>query len=256
MSKVCSVKELTSFISQLSDSLSTHPSTETLAALQGALEELHIAEETLHEQAAELQKALKRADAERYRYLELFEFAPDAYCVTDRRGVILELNRAGCDLLQDDAAAVLGKPIFVFIDSDQKGELRNFLSRVGENGSADASATLAGPVLQTEFTIVRRNQVCVSARCCLSSDRLHASRILWMWRDVTEQKRMQDNLTQMTKQLERTVEDKTDELHQRLEELETFHDVAVSRELRLIDLEKKLKKFESENLPPSASQST
>lgn len=37
------------------------------------------------------------------------------------------------------------------------------------------------------------------------------------------------------------VEDKTREFQERVEELERFNDVAVGRELRLIELEKKLK---------------
>ncbi len=58
---------------------------------------------------------------------------------------------------------------------------------------------------------------------------------------MTEQKRAEDFLKTARLSLERMVEDKTSELQERLEELERFHDVAVGRELRLIDLEKKLK---------------
>lgn len=71
-------------------------------------------------------------------------------------------------------------------------------------------------------------------------------RLLWLLRDVTEQKRAENNLHKSQQSLERAVEEKTAELQERLEELETFHDVTVGRELRLIELEKKLKALESE----------
>jgi len=249
MSKATSLQELTAFISRLATSLSTDPSSETIASLHSALEELRIAEETLHEQSAELQGALQRAEEERRSYLELFEFAPDAYCVTDRSGVILEVNQAACELLHADAAALIGKPLFVFIASDEKSRLRSFVSQVVDEQPVKPSRNPY--VWQTEFLANRHSTVYISARCCLSRNSLKWPRLLWMWRDVTEQKETATQLERVKNQLERTVGDKTIALQQRLEELENFHDVVVGRELRLIELEKKIKQLESKNNSPS-----
>src|SRR5262245_48108106 len=65
-----------------------------LEELQGALEELRVAEELLLQQNQELELSAENIESERRRYEDLFEFAPDAYFVTDARGVIQEANRA------------------------------------------------------------------------------------------------------------------------------------------------------------------
>lgn len=244
MSRMCSAQELTLFIERLRRTMAVEPSLESFAELDTALEELKVAEETVHEQTEALGKALQQADAERQRYLELFEFAPDGYCVTDSRGVIVEANRAMCELLESSPAAVIGKPLIVFVPHDQKRELRSFILKVRQPHSEGSQRY---PVTwQTEFLLRRRSPIPVSARCSLSRDHeADRSRLLWLLRDVTEQKRAEDLLKKAHHSLERMVEDKTSELQERLEELERFHDVAVGRELRLIELEKKLKALDA-----------
>src|SRR5256885_15870105 len=60
------------------------------ADLFGALEELRVADEELRVQNEELAASKHAIDAERLRYRELFDFAPDAYLVTDVHGTIRE----------------------------------------------------------------------------------------------------------------------------------------------------------------------
>lgn len=62
-------------------------------------EELRANDAELRAQHAELMAALANAEHERFRYRELFEFAPDAYLVTDSIGLILEANKAASELL-------------------------------------------------------------------------------------------------------------------------------------------------------------
>lgn len=62
--------------------------TEALEALSNTLEELHVATEELRQQGDELAATCQTLEAERRRYQELFEFAPDGYLVTDDKGVI------------------------------------------------------------------------------------------------------------------------------------------------------------------------
>lgn len=64
-----------------------------LEELFSALEELSIAEEELRQQNEMLIAAQSEIEAERQRYQELFEFAPDAYLITDLYGIIREANR-------------------------------------------------------------------------------------------------------------------------------------------------------------------
>src|SRR5256885_15370978 len=62
--------------------------------VQKALEELNAAEEELHQQSDELASVRDQLERERRRYQDMFDFAPDAYLVTDPAGSIVEAYRA------------------------------------------------------------------------------------------------------------------------------------------------------------------
>ncbi|WP_447982993.1 PAS domain S-box protein [Nitrospira sp. Nam74] len=236
MTRICSAKDLTRFVDQLKRKIDTQPSSEAILEIDTALEELKIAEETVHQQAEALAKALERADGQFRRYLDLFEFAPDGYCVTDARGTMLEANWAMCELLGLSAEAIVGKPLLVFIPRDLRRDMRNFILRVSQSR---ANALPRYPIVwQAEFGLRPQKPVPVSVRCSLSREGGENPRLLWLLRDVTEQKRAEQIL-------ECVVEQKTSELQERLQELEAFHDVTVERELRMIELEKKVKTLES-----------
>ena len=72
---------------------------DALGELTAAVEELRVAEEEMRAQNEELLMAHGRIEAERHRYQDLFEFAPDGYLVTAPDGKVLEANRAASDLL-------------------------------------------------------------------------------------------------------------------------------------------------------------
>src|SRR5262249_31034035 len=66
----------------------------SMTELLTTLEEHRVAEEELRTQNEELVQTREAAETQRQRYQELFEFAPDAYLVTDAEGMIQEANRA------------------------------------------------------------------------------------------------------------------------------------------------------------------
>ena len=72
---------------------------QALEELQSSLEELRVANEEMRVQNDELAHGRLRLEAERQRYQDLFDFAPDGYLVTDLSGVILEANRAASRML-------------------------------------------------------------------------------------------------------------------------------------------------------------
>src|SRR5689334_41028 len=69
-------------------------SDEMVEQLQVAMEELSVADEELRQQAESLAFNNKLLEEERRKYQDLFDFAPDAYLVTDLHGKILEANAA------------------------------------------------------------------------------------------------------------------------------------------------------------------
>ena len=72
---------------------------QALEELQASMEELRVAEEEMRVQNEELSRGRLRLEAERQRYQDLFDFAPDAYLVTSMDGTILEANRAASQML-------------------------------------------------------------------------------------------------------------------------------------------------------------
>lgn len=79
---------------------------DTHRELQMALEELDVMWEELQGQAEILLR-------EHQRYAEFFEFAPDAYLITDAGGSIREANRAAKELLHAENLA--GQPLLQFV---------------------------------------------------------------------------------------------------------------------------------------------
>ncbi len=72
---------------------------QALEELQLSVEELRVAEEEMRVQNEELGRGRLRLEAERQRYQDLFDFAPDGYLVTTLDGTILEANRAASQML-------------------------------------------------------------------------------------------------------------------------------------------------------------
>ena len=86
---------------------------ECLEELSISTQELEVAAEQLRQQNEELTFSRVEIEKERQRYLELFEFAPDGYLVTDGRGNIREANRAAADLLRLHQLQSTRRPAFL-----------------------------------------------------------------------------------------------------------------------------------------------
>ncbi|MGB3532692.1 MAG: PAS domain S-box protein [Microcoleaceae cyanobacterium] len=92
------------------------PETENiLTELCGNIEELHVATEALHSQNEELLTTRYQLETERQRYLELFDFAPDGYLVTDAKAIIQQVNSAAAELFNVPQRYLPGKPLDIFV---------------------------------------------------------------------------------------------------------------------------------------------
>jgi PAS domain S-box-containing protein len=102
---------------------------EAFEELHATLEELQVADEELRQMNEELAIARQTAEAERQRYQDLFDLAPDGYVVTDAAAVIQEANRAAMILLAAPQAKLSGRPMVLFV---ARGERRAFLTQLSQ----------------------------------------------------------------------------------------------------------------------------
>lgn len=109
--------------------------------LPQAFKELHntskvvqLAAEELYEQNEELIQTRNWLETERQHYQELFEFAPDAYLVTNTEGIIQEANFTAAKLLNVSKQFLLGKQMINFVPLDERQYLRNELIQLSQSG--------------------------------------------------------------------------------------------------------------------------
>jgi PAS domain S-box-containing protein len=167
-----------------------------MARSEDLKEELRVAEEELTQQSEELEASRARLEAERERYGKLFEFAPEAYVVTDVGGTVREVNRAAVELLQAGPAGVLGKPFAVFVATEYRGSFRHGLGRIPQMGHLkDWELRLQprqGPVLVVSANVV-----------IMPSSGTEGRELLWSLRDVSERRRLQSELREVIEDVAR-----------------------------------------------------
>lgn len=95
-----------------------------------ASEELQVAVEELHQQNHELATTRAAVEAERQRYYDLFELAPDAYLATDANGIIQEANRVAAKLLKVSQRFLVGKPLAIFVTEEDRLAFRSQLNKL------------------------------------------------------------------------------------------------------------------------------
>ena len=98
-----------------------------LKELAEALEELRVAGEELQAQNEELGATRVAVEGERQRYQELFEWAPDAYLVTDRYGRILDANGAATELFGIPSRFLPGTVLPAYVAEHDRAEFRAHL---------------------------------------------------------------------------------------------------------------------------------
>jgi PAS domain S-box-containing protein len=118
---------------------------EAFAELDLSLEELRVAEEELRQQNEELSETRERVERERQRYQELFDFAPDAYFVTDLDGIIQEANLAAATLLGVTARRLAGKPLALFVAPEARFRFRSFLNQKSRANTDTPWGTILRP---------------------------------------------------------------------------------------------------------------
>lgn len=207
-----------------------------LEELQTALEELRVTEEELRTQNEALVASQAVIEAERQRYQDLFEFAPDGYLVTDINGTIQEANSAATRLLNVEQRFLVGKPLVSFIGEGAEVEarraFRSALLRFRQGGLVIGLNRNTGveqvPPQEWEVQLHPRqleksaepepgsqNQPCFDAALTVAPIRSHAGQSLglrWLLRDITARKQAEAQVRTLNVELEQRVRDRTAEL--------------------------------------------
>ena len=165
--------------------------------MRTALEALRVAEEELREQNHELAAAHVQLEKERQRYRELFDQAPDAYLVTDTRGIIREANQSASELFGIPCPRLIGKSLATYVARDGRSRFRTLLDTLDQQHgrSTDSFQVLRQgcPVpVEMNYGIFPPSQGSPTG-------------VRWLIRDVTDRARMAVEIQQMNRALESKV---------------------------------------------------
>jgi PAS domain S-box-containing protein len=177
---------------------------ENVEDLRAALEELRVAEDELRQQNEELIAAHLQVEAERRRYQELFELAPDAYVVTSLSGIITEANQSACRLFGIESRFIPGKALAAYIAPEDRARFRALLHerRTRETRTAPFRLrTRRGERLYAELTY-----------SVVQNSEAEAQGFRWLIRDVTDQERLAREIRLLNSELEHRVAERTADL--------------------------------------------
>ncbi|KYC41732.1 transcriptional regulator [Scytonema hofmannii PCC 7110] len=159
---------------------------QTFVELGNASEIVQLATEELYQQNEELILTRNLVELERQRYRDLFEFAPDAYFVTDTKGIIQEANCAAVKLLNALQQYLVGKPISNYVALEDRQSFRSFLTQLSK----------CNKVAESVLRWQKRNGELFDGACTVGVVYNCAGipiALRWLVRDITER-----NLSQLT----------------------------------------------------------
>ena len=170
-----------------------------------AMEELRAADEELRAQNQELIESRQAVDRERLRYRDLFDFAPDAYVVTDVHGTIREANVAAGKLLGIEPRFLAGKPVQAFFEEGSRRQYRKQLDQLCHSDRIEDWQLWITP------RHGERKPVAVSLSRAPERDN-HKPSYRWILRDISRQKEAEDALRELNRDLELRVASRTAQL--------------------------------------------
>lgn len=131
---------------------------ESLDGLKNALGDLQVVVEKLYQKNQELLVDKTALEFEFQHYQKLFQSAPDAYLVTTKEAKILEANQKAIELLNISSKRLIGKPLVVFIDPEERS---NFYSQMYKLQKGES-------IQDWQVKIQRRRGVCFNTSIAVS----------------------------------------------------------------------------------------
>lgn len=175
----------------------------TAVEVQGIVQDLQIHQIELELQNEELTLARNEAEAERERYLDLYDFAPVGYFALDVNGTIRQVNVAGARLLGLARSQLLNRDFGHFASEDEYSAFKAFLKKVFETRGRESCDVALGHEGRQRSHVHIEATVNGHGREC---------RIAVL--DVTEQKKAEDELRKFQAELEELVKARTAELEE------------------------------------------
>jgi PAS domain S-box-containing protein len=172
--------------------------------LISALEELRLADEELRAQSEAFAATSRALDQERRKFRELFDFAPDAYLITDLYGTIREANVAAGRMLGLEPKFLVGKPLPSFFEESARKQYPEQLEQLCDRDRLDDWEMWLHP---RHGTMAR-----VSASIARSSRNYLAAEYRWIIHDVTARRQAEEAIREEKRELELRVKSGTVQL--------------------------------------------
>ena len=171
------------------------------------IHELQVHQAELEMQNDELRKAQLELEGSRKKYYELYDFAPMGYFTLDERGLILEVNLAGAELLGIERRYVIGSGFSRFLSPESQDRFYHHRNQ--------AQAT--GLTQHCEIKIIRKDGTSFYVQLqimAIRDDDDETIRFHLTTADITDRKLAEDELRKSHEFLEQRVEERTESLRE------------------------------------------
>ena len=184
---------------------------------QAQQHELHVHQIELSLQLEELQRNNAELQQMRDVYRDLYALSPVGYFTLSEDGRILEVNRAGCELLRSQRSALLRQRFSAYLDEASSVPFALLLRRAFARTQAGDQPVRAELTLQLPGG--GRAEIQLDARAEASREPPYLRAAVT---DITALKRAQHDIAELNAGLEQRVQDRTARIQELSEELEAF----------------------------------
>ncbi|OFX18938.1 MAG: hypothetical protein A2041_08595 [Bacteroidetes bacterium GWA2_31_9b] len=179
-----------------------------------------------------------RESEERFRVL--YENTPTAYQSLNEDGIIDDVNPMWLKTLGYTRDEVKGKWFGSFLHPEYLNHFK----------ASFPAFKIRGYVNDVQFKLLKKNgnpiHVSFEGRVGYNSDGSF-KQTYCVFKDITEQKKTQDEIKKLNSELEQRIQERTSELTKKNNELERMNKAFIGREMRIKELKEKIKELENKN---------